>query len=499
MSGRALPKFNPVLLALPAFLVSSPALAEGGWPDLSQPTTSAVPRPSDSAVIIGIQDYDHLLDVPGAAATARAWHRWFEQSLGVPSSNLRILLDEEATPEAMATAVTGAALEIEPGATLWFIYIGQASPSCGGRDALFFAPDAGPEATGFIKGAFTWSSLEGLLEMGSHQQAIMLIDASINERDRSLDKLGCEMVPVMPPLELVPSHRSVLVTAAQPDEFAGSLYGTDLPAFSTLMLGALRGWADSSGDGQVTTTEAVTWVHDVLRATERRLPQTPQIHGAGADSVLVGANLPSPALVDMLYEVAREQTQARAESLDWTPPEPMGAPLEPAATTEGSAQASHDQITGEMRHLSRRNAWKGVEQAFLDLESLAPQGVLPTAEDLGMGAQAARALGKVDQVLQRLEALEALEPSAETRQWLGELTRSYGQVVLRDRSGGASLTAARMPMAPDQRAAIDAAVATVAETGRFEGRLPWGVYSFGERTFMVVPGERALEITLRRR
>lgn len=488
------------LLAFPLALAASPALADGGWPDLTQPTTSAVPRPTDAAVIIGIQDYDHLLDVPGATSTARAWHEWFEQSLGVPSSNIRLLLDDEATPDAMATAVTGAALEVESGATLWFIFIGQASPSCDGKDALFFAPDAGPEAPGFIKGAFTWASLEGLLEMGSHQRAITLVDASVNERDRSLDKLGCEMVPVMPPVELVPSDRSVLITAAHTDEFAGSLYGTELPAFSTLMLGALRGWADTSGDGQVTAAEATDWVHHLLRATERRLPQTPQIHGAGADSVLVGANLPSPALADILYEVARQQTQDRADSLDWTPPEPAATPSEAVTPTEGAAQASHDQITGEMRHLSRRNAWKGVEQAFMDLESLAPQGVQPTAEDLGMGAQAARALGKVDQVFERLERLEALEPSAETRQWLGELSRSYAQVVLRNRGGGdATLAAARMPMAPDQRAAIDAAVAMVAETGRFEGRLPWGVYSFGDRTFMVVPGDGALEITLRRR
>jgi len=487
-------------IAVPALaLLTSPAaLAEGGWPDLSQPATAAIPRPSDVAVVIGVEDYDHMLDVPGATSTAQAWHRWFEQGLGVPAENLRLLLGAEATPQAMATAVTDAALEVQPGASFWFVFIGQASPSCDGADVMMFGPEAGPEAPGFIQGGFSWASLEGLLELGSHQHSIVMIDASVNERDRSLDKLGCEMVPVMPPIQIVPSEHALLITAAGPDEFAGSLYGTEMPAFSSLMLGALRGWADGNGDGQVTGAEAAAWVDDVLAATERRLPQHPRVWGDAGPLPMVTAALPSPALPDMIYEVARFQTQTRNSELSWSPSDASG-PKAPDVESDPTAQGAHDQLTGEMRHLSRRNAWKGVEQSFLDLVELAPDGVRPTAEDLGMGAQAARALGKADAVLSRLEQLQAIEPTPDTQQWLDELVRSYGAVSLRDRSGGATLTAARMPMAPDQRAAIDTAITLVAETGRFEGLLPWGVYDFGGRTLMVVPDEAVLEVVLKRR
>lgn len=494
-----MPILSPWLIPTLALLLTPQAHAEGGWPEFTRPATTGIPRPSDVAVVIGIEDYDYMLDVPGALETAKAWHRWLEQGLGVQSRNLHLLLGAEATPQAMAAAVTDAALEAGPEAAFWFVFIGQASPSCDGTDALLFAPDAGPEAPGYIQGAFTWSSLEGLLEIGAQQRAVVLLDASINERDRSLDKLGCLMVPVMPPIQLVPAERTVLVTGCRADELAGSLYGTSQPAFSTLMLGALRGWADSSGDGQVTTAEAVAWVQNVLLATERLIPQNPQIHGGGGDTSLVTAALPSPELADMLFEVARFQTQARADSLGWSPAAAPSDPTPAPTERDPSAQASHDQLTSEMRHLGRRNAWKGVEQAFLDLESLASKGELPSAEDLTMGAQAARALGKVDAVFSRLERLQALEPSPETGGWLDELMRSYGAVSLRDRAGGAALTAARMPMAPDQRAAIEAAIETVATTGRFVGLLPWGVYSFGDRTFLVVPGERVLEITLKRR
>ncbi len=364
---------------------------------------------------------------------------------------------------------------------------------------MMYAPDAGPEAPGFIQGGFTWADLEGLLEIGSHDRSVILLDASINERDRSLDKLGCEMMPVMPPVTLTPSPRSVLVTGAHSDQFAGLLLGAPLPAFSTLMLGALRGWGDLSGDGQVTANEAAEWIGTVLQATERRLPQQPRVHGQGGDLSLVTAALPSPELDDMLYEVARFQTQERAGRLSWSPP-PEPEPSEaPPSEPDAAAQASHDQLTGEMRHLARRNAWKGVEQAFLDLEELAPQGVRPTVEDFDMGAQAARALGRVDAVFDRLERRQALEPSTDVQGWLDELVRSYGAVDLKDRTGSAPLEAARMPMAPDQRSAIEAAVEIMASDGRFRGRLPWGVYHLGERTFVVLPGERELQVTIKRR
>jgi len=489
---------SAVIPALAALLSAAPAQADGGWPDFDQPATAAIPRPGDVAVIIGVEDYDSMLDVPGAIDSAKAWHRWFQQGLGVPASNVHLLLGEEASPKAMAAAVTNAALEVGEGANFWFVYIGQASPSCEGTDIMFFAPDAGPEATGFIQGAFTWSSLEGLLDIGSHQHAIQFVDASVNERDRSLDKLGCEMLPVMPPIQLAPSSRSVLITGAGPDEFAGSLYGTALPAFSSLMLGALRGWADGSGDGQVTADEAAAWIGEVLAATERRLPQLPTVHGAGGAVPLVTAALPSPVIADMIYEVARSTAQARASALSWSAPDAPEQTEDPVEA-DAAGQAAHDQITSEMRHLSRRNAWKGVEQAFLDLESLAADGVAPTAEDLGLGAQAARALGKVDAVYSRLERLQALEPSTDSQQWLDEIVRSYGRVSLKARGGGAALVATRMPMAPDQRAAIEAAVAEVKDTGRFQGMLPWGVYEYGGRLIMVVPGERELEVVIKRR
>jgi len=299
-------------------LLSLPGLAhaEDGWPDLNAPEPAPTQRPADVAVVVGIQNYEHLLDFPGAVQTAKDWHGWFERGLGIPQSHLWLLLEGEATPEAMAAAVTEAAMEVGPEARLWFVFLGQGSPSCDGEDALLFAATAGPEAPGFLQGALTLDSVRSLLELGAHEQAVLVIDASVNERDRSVDKLGCTTMPVMPPITLDGGERGILLTAARPDEFAGTLLGSDTPAFGHLLLGALTGWGDSDGDGQVTTSEALDWVRATLRATERRLTQTPELWGSGGDQVLGGSAQPPPDRASMLYDLARHHVQSRANEID---------------------------------------------------------------------------------------------------------------------------------------------------------------------------------------
>ncbi len=545
---------SPLLIA-PVLTLSGAAHAADGWPDLEDPAPAPHQRPHDVAVIVGIEDYEHLLDFPGAAKTALNWHRWFERGLGLPQSQQWLLLEGEASAQAMAAAITEAAMEVGPKGRLWFVFLGQASPSCTGDDALLFSHDAGPEATEFVQQAFTLSSLLSLLELGGHDDAVLVLDASINERDRSIDKLGCTTMPVMPPIELDGGERGTLLTAARPDEFAGTLLGSGTPAFGHLLLGAVSGWGDLDGDGEISVLEAQEWVRGTLEATQRRMTQTPELWGAGGEQILGTTTQAPPDRATMLFDLARHHQRQRASAIDqaredletqaaeaWQEVVRAGAESEtvtewleryqlaavqqhgqkrwavlthlqaareaadtppPAAIPgqDAQAMAAHDQITGEMRHLAKRNAWKGVERAFTDLEALAGSGEHPTLEDLDLGAQAARALGKVDAVHERLVSMATIDPAMPgVLQWLNELEASYGLVKLRDRSGsGATLAAARMPMAPDQRSAIEAAVAQVETQASFEGRLPWGVYTFGERMFVVIPGDRPLEITLRRR
>jgi hypothetical protein len=160
--------------------------------------------------------------------------------------------------------------------------------------------------------------------------------------------------------------------------------------------------------------------------------------------------------------------------------------------------AEHIRLTEEMRRLSKRNAWKGVEAAYLELELLRDKrGVALSYEDYWLGAQSARAIGDINAVYARLKDAAKVEGTREVIEWLSDLDANYGQVRLESKKKEAvELAPAAMPFAPDQRAAIEAAQLQVTERGEYQGLLPKGSYSFGPEALDVVAGAELLELVL---
>jgi hypothetical protein len=73
--------------------------------------------------------------------------------------------------------------------------------------------------------------------------------------------------------------RFAILSAARGDQYAGPIPGTGLPAFSYLVLGGLRGWADSDRDGSVTAGELTRYAEKALRTVVRDRDQTPMLAG----------------------------------------------------------------------------------------------------------------------------------------------------------------------------------------------------------------------------
>jgi formylglycine-generating enzyme required for sulfatase activity len=87
-------------------------------------------------------------------------------------------------------------------------------------------------------------------------------------------------------LPLGVDRRTILMTAAKSDQFAGPLPGGFRPAFSYLALGALRGWAaDARGD--VTASGLVDYVRRVLSLSRDRT-QTPELSTPETAAVVLG-------------------------------------------------------------------------------------------------------------------------------------------------------------------------------------------------------------------
>ena len=159
--------------------------------------------------------------------------------------------------------------------------------------------------------------------------------------------------------------------------------------------------------------------------------------------------------------------------------------------------AEHQRYLEEMRKLSGRNAWTGVERNFKLLLKLQDDGEVLTAEDWLLGAQAARNLGNMTSCRERLAASVRIKPEREAVGLLEEIDRSYGVVELSSDKGlEAALAPAAMPFIPDQRKAIEYAQAQVAENGAFEGILPAGTYTFGAEEFVLSAGTAVVQIEL---
>lgn len=537
----------PVPLTL---LLATSALA-AGWPDLSsRPESGRVKGGRDTAVVIGIEDYAHLPDIPGAAKVARDWQEWLVHTQGLAPRRTFLLTDAQATRESIATAVADAALEVGDDGTLWIVFIGHGATTLEGQDAVLLPVETRPDPDSLLQAGEPLSSVLDFVGMGSFQNAVLVLDTSFSGMDRTGDPLVPGYTSSRTWIGRALGDGVLIFLAAGDRGLARQLPGGDLPAFSWLALGALRGWGDGDRNGEVKAGELLESSRAWTRKLDPSHAQVPEVRGKDLEVGLSRGKEPAPDLYAAALEANRTRTAALQSTLqaqeaevvrrvarEWSAlsskvnQDPVGqmpeitafldrnSPLRleedgvvrwvdspalaearkrmgdlTAPTTaqrlQTAAGAQHVQQQEEIRRLAERNAWKGVETAFQDILALQAQGEHPTAADLMAGAQAARALGSALDVRMRLVQAYSLAPTTETVQWLNAIESGYGAVALRsERKEVLPLEPVTMPFAPDMRAAIEAANQALAQTRRFDGLLPEGLYRWGGETLLVLAGD----------
>jgi hypothetical protein len=134
---------------------------------------------------------------------------------------------------------------------------------------------------------------------------VVVLDACFSGRSGDGDALVRGLMPTTVVKHEAPSG-ALVMTAAESDQYAGDLPGGNRPAFSYLVLGALRGWADGNSDGKVTAAEVTTYVGDTMRlllAGQRR--QTPTLDGDRQDLELARTAEAEPAAIQEMMLQSR--------------------------------------------------------------------------------------------------------------------------------------------------------------------------------------------------
>jgi len=250
------------------------------WPDLSAPLALVGGGEHDAVLIVGVEDYWQLSDVNGAAANAKAWYRYVTHTRGVPPSRVRALYNEEATVEILRDEIDRKAQQVGPDGTLWFVFIGHGAPSEDGTDGILIGADAQRSVASVYDRSLRRGELLSRLGQGSQQHTVVVLDACFSGQNRSGEDLVEDLQAYVPNRAAALPANATVLSAAGANQFAGALPGLGRPAFSYLLLGAMRGWGDRDVDGVVTAREAVDYAREAIEATVKDRTQTPDLSGS---------------------------------------------------------------------------------------------------------------------------------------------------------------------------------------------------------------------------
>jgi|GEM_PF-2708962 len=320
------------LSATLAWAAAGAPTSAAGWPDLGHPPAGpGVDGRRDAAVVVGIEDYRSLPDVPGAVDNADDWVRWLARTRGVPLSRIHSVRDRRATRDRIVSEVERARDEVRAGGTLWLVYVGRGAE--GGVWTADAPRDAQPEAL------FDFASMDAALDGHGGAQAVVVVDAGVSVKMAS---------------------STVFSSSAGG---GGPLGMPDMgrPALSYLVLGALRGWADTNNDAVVSAREVARFVEDGLTVVDPDGGAATVLTGPDADLAL-GAREPGPDLVEMALSRRHDVVVDGGTDADFA------ALAEQAAAMEAAERAARARTTDAREALVRDRAAR-LARAAADLQA----------------------------------------------------------------------------------------------------------------------------------
>jgi uncharacterized caspase-like protein len=244
-----------------------------------------------AAVVVGVEDYAFLPDVPYAGRDAATMADVFTQALGLGAERVEVLrtANREQLLDAAAHARSAAA-----GGPVYVYFAGHGATAPDGG-LLVVGDDAKADAAVFVARSVAVDELRA----AAGPDAVVWLDtcwAGVGRGGEALIPGARFAVPVYA-LE----GSGELWTAASPSEVSLPYAPARHGLFTYFLAGGLRGWADGAAgepDGVVSTDEVWAYVERSLRVVGAA--QAPRRDGAGAARTLVTGRLePGPRLSEL--------------------------------------------------------------------------------------------------------------------------------------------------------------------------------------------------------
>lgn len=292
-----------------------------GWPSLTSDVPPTTLGADDAAVIAGVNRPFVLPEVKGAVENATDWYVWLTRARGVPAERVTLLRNAEVTRENLLAAAAKARGQVGPTGTLWIVFIGHGAPARDGSDGLLLGVDAQRTEASIAERGLPQAELLRAAQ-GKQRSTVAVVDACFSGMaSDGRTPLVAGSQATLPVRRAAPAA-GVLVLASS-EEVAGPLPGHDRPAFSYLLLGALRGWADGNGDGAVTAGDALGYTRAALTALVTDKNQIPSARGGPLDVVMHDkARERGPDLIQLVAEARAPASSAPVATV----PAPSVAP-----------------------------------------------------------------------------------------------------------------------------------------------------------------------------
>jgi uncharacterized caspase-like protein len=250
---------------------------------------------NEAAVVIGLEDYAFVPDVPYASRDADAFYNFLLYTRGVPRDRIAML--KSGSVEHIRRAVEDAGKSVGTGGTVWVYFAGHGAASPSTRQQVVLGDDARPDDISFDARSVPVADIQRLATSGGGD-AMLVVDACFSGVGRGGSSLlgGARTLVPAKALQAVAAARQWSGTSA--GEASVPLESVQHGAFTYAAIGALRGWADGElgeRDGKVTADEADAYVARLLRAVQVR-EQSPQFLGGTAVVLSEGATETGPVL-----------------------------------------------------------------------------------------------------------------------------------------------------------------------------------------------------------